>query len=227
MKEYLRALSGRTEFAIVIFGAFGLFLPGNVAALFGGDTASPAHHSAITTAYLQFLIVYELIALACLGGFLTTRGWTLGRIGVTPSVRDSLMGLALLAASYVGSIVVMIVVGNVAPAIVIAASQTKLVEGPLETTAIIAVSLVNGFFEELFVCGYLISAMKEKRGFAMAVNASAILRISYHLYQGTIGVLTIVPIGLIFAYWYARTGRLWPLIVAHAIMDMVGLMARG
>ena len=85
----------------------------------------------------------------------------------------------------------------------------------------------DGFFEELFVCGYLISALKEKRGFAMAVNASAALRISYHLYQGTIGVLTIVPMGLIFAYWYARTGRLWPLIVAHATMNLIALMAYG
>ena len=27
------------------------------------------------------------------------------------------------------------------------------------------------------------------------------------------------------AYWFARTGRLWPLIVAHVVMDFVPLWA--
>ena len=38
-----------------------------------------------------------------------------------------------------------------------------------------------------------------------------------------VGVLGIVPMALLFAYWYAHTRRLWPLIVAHAILDLVGL----
>ena len=31
------------------------------------------------------------------------------------------------------------------------------------------------------------------------------------------------PLALLFAWWYARTARLWPLIVAHAMLDLAAL----
>jgi membrane protease YdiL (CAAX protease family) len=37
--------------------------------------------------------------------------------------------------------------------------------------------------------------------------------------------MLIIPLGFIFAYWFARTGRLWPVILAHAIFDFIGLNA--
>ena len=40
---------------------------------------------------------------------------------------------------------------------------------------------------------------------ATAVNISAAIRLSYHLYQGVAGVLSVVPMGLLFAIWFART----------------------
>jgi len=36
-------------------------------------------------------------------------------------------------------------------------------------------------------------------------------------------VIGIVPLGFIFTYWYARTGRLWPVVLAHALFDVAGL----
>jgi len=33
-----------------------------------------------------------------------------------------------------------------------------------------------------------------------------------------------VPFGLILTYWYARRGRLWPLIVAHVVFDFFPLL---
>jgi membrane protease YdiL (CAAX protease family) len=29
----------------------------------------------------------------------------------------------------------------------------------------------------------------------------------------------------LFAYWYARTGRLWPAVIAHGLLDFFGLAA--
>jgi uncharacterized protein len=37
----------------------------------------------------------------------------------------------------------------------------------------------------------------------------------------------VVPVGLVFAYYYARNGKLWPLIVAHGILDFMALMYYG
>lgn len=34
-----------------------------------------------------------------------------------------------------------------------------------------------------------------------------------------------VPVGLIFGYWFAKTGKLWPPIVAHAAINLLSLLA--
>jgi CAAX protease family protein len=78
--------------------------------------------------------------------------------------------------------------------------------------------------EELFLCGYIVTALKERDSSVTAVNVSVAIRLVYHLYQGAIGVLTIIPLGLIFSWWYARTGRLWPVLVAHAVFDLTSLL---
>ena len=60
-----------------------------------------------------------------------------------------------------------------------------------------------------------------------AVNVSTVVRLLYHVYQGPIGVITIVPMGLLFGFVYARTRQLWPLIFAHVLIDIIGLSALG
>jgi membrane protease YdiL (CAAX protease family) len=85
------------------------------------------------------------------------------------------------------------------------------------------VCLVNPFFEEVFVSGYVIAALDPRRTAWTGINVSVAIRLLYHLYQGPVGVLSVVPIGLVFAWWYARTGRLWPLVMAHALFDFLPL----
>ena len=74
------------------------------------------------------------------------------------------------------------------------------------------------------ITGYVISALREARGVTTAINVSAAIRVFCHFYQGAAGVIAITPMALLFAYWYAHSRRLWPLIVAHAIVDLAGLV---
>ena len=53
------------------------------------------------------------------------------------------------------------------------------------------------------------------------------VRLLYHLYQGPVGVVTIVPMGLLYGFVYARTRQLWPLIFAHVLIDIIGLSQLG
>jgi membrane protease YdiL (CAAX protease family) len=230
MKDRIRALSGRVEFLLVIFGAFGLFLPSNVAMLFGprGQSAPAAAHALISDAYLHGLLLYEVIVLVVLGAFLTARGWTLERIGLKPTLRATLQGLALVLLIYLINLAVWVLVSFVWPDAARAArTLSTLFEGSLSLGPVLAVSIVNPVFEEVFVCAYIVSALKERRGVAFAVNVSTALRVTYHLYQGAAGVISVVPVGLVFAYYYARNGKLWPLIVAHGILDFIALMYYG
>ena len=57
-----------------------------------------------------------------------------------------------------------------------------------------------------------------------AVAFSAVLRGCYHLYQGFGAVLGNIAMGLVFVYAWQRTGRLWPLVIAHGIIDAVAFV---
>jgi membrane protease YdiL (CAAX protease family) len=104
-----------------------------------------------------------------------------------------------------------------------ATPPAQLVPQDVSPLTIFAVGLVNPFFEEVFVTGYVITVLKDVRGINFAINTSVAIRLACHLSQGVAGVLIAIPVGLIFGYWFARKGRLWPLIVAHSVMNLVVL----
>jgi membrane protease YdiL (CAAX protease family) len=89
---------------------------------------------------------------------------------------------------------------------------------------LVAASIVNPIYEELFLCGYIVTALKDRVGFWSAVNTSIAIRLVCHLYMGGKAALFILPLGFVFTYYYARSNRLWPLVIAHAVIDALGLL---
>lgn len=76
--------------------------------------------------------------------------------------------------------------------------------------------------EELIVVAYFFDRMRKLGvGPVTTVISSALLRGSYHLYQGFGGFLGNVIMGLVFGWFYQRYGRALPLIVAHWVLDIV------
>ena len=90
---------------------------------------------------------------------------------------------------------------------------------------LVLAAFANGFAEEIVVVGYLITRLRQlgvsNRG---AMLASAVLRALYHLYQGFGAGLGNLIMGLVFAYTWSRTGRLWPLVIAHGVIDTVAFV---
>lgn len=86
-------------------------------------------------------------------------------------------------------------------------------------------ALQNAVLEEVVVVGYLMTRLRE---FAWSVPAtivaSAAVRGSYHLYQGFGAGLGNFVMGLVFGYWYHRSKRVLPLIIAHTILDIVAFV---
>ena len=78
----------------------------------------------------------------------------------------------------------------------------------------------NGALEEVVVVGYLLTRLRQM-GWSngRALGASAVLRGSYHLYQGLGGFAGNLVMGLIFAWWFQRTRRVLPLVIAHFLLD--------
>jgi uncharacterized protein len=222
MKDYLKALSPRAEFLIVVLGAFGLFFLSNLVILLNPEAV--AEVPPIDNARLNGLIAHEVVVLLALGLFLRARGWTAERLGISADMRDTVIGVGLGALALGMTSLVEAVAGHFAPQMLEAALKFEQVAGPLSVVTVGAVSIVNPIFEELFVCAYVIAALKERKSMAFAINVSVGLRVMYNLYQGALGILTVGPVGLLFAYWYARSGRLWPLLVAHGLLDFIELM---
>jgi membrane protease YdiL (CAAX protease family) len=83
----------------------------------------------------------------------------------------------------------------------------------------------NAVLEEVVVVGYLLTRLSQLgwRIPAMVV-ASALLRGSYHLYQGFGGFLGNAVMGVIFSLFYLRWKRVGPLVLAHTILDAVAFV---
>ncbi len=80
----------------------------------------------------------------------------------------------------------------------------------------------NGILEEILVIGYLLRRLDQLGwGPWQAIAASAVLRGSYHLYQGLGAFVGNAVMGVIFGLLYRRWGRVMPLIVAHSLIDAV------
>ncbi len=90
---------------------------------------------------------------------------------------------------------------------------------------LILAALQNALLEEVVVVGYLVERLRELRWRSPAiVVASALLRGSYHLYQGIGPFLGNVVMGLVFAEYYRRRRRTMPLVVAHTVLDVVAFV---
>jgi membrane protease YdiL (CAAX protease family) len=218
LKTRISELGPRTEFAIVAGLAFGLFAFASVRHLF-----LEYGQARITTDRLTHLIVYEVPTFVALVWFLRQRDWTAERVGAIPSLSDVPVGIALSIGCYVVNFALWLLVALLAPGAVKPASDLLPIAGRYDLLMVLAVSFVNPVFEETFLCGYVVTALAPVCRPATAVSISVGIRTLYHLYLGP-RVVAIVPVGLLFTWYYARTRRLWPLIVAHAILDFAGLV---
>ena len=78
----------------------------------------------------------------------------------------------------------------------------------------------DGILEEILVIGYLLRRLGQLGvSPAGAIAISAVVRGSYHLYQGFGGFLGNAVMGLIFGVLYLRWKRVTPFIIAHALID--------
>jgi membrane protease YdiL (CAAX protease family) len=90
---------------------------------------------------------------------------------------------------------------------------------------LVLAALGNAWAEEVVVVGYLVTRLRQLGwGENGSLAASAVLRGSYHLYQGFGGFLGNVAMGLVLGRFWQRTNRLWPLVVAHGLIDTVAFL---
>jgi membrane protease YdiL (CAAX protease family) len=220
LNAWIRRMSPPTEFLIVILSAFGYLIIGSLL-----SSAAPFRCKTIAfSSYrLYGLLIYEIIILGVVALFLRERGWRVKDFNLQVSWRLTGRGLLLMISAYVllaiGYVVLKFLWNTIDNAVV--TLDTRRVD----MVAAAAISSVNPIFEETIVVGYVVEALKRPGKAWLGVTLSAIIRALYHLYQGPPAAFSVMLIGILFAYAYLRWNRLWPLFVAHGLMDFMGFIA--
>jgi membrane protease YdiL (CAAX protease family) len=83
----------------------------------------------------------------------------------------------------------------------------------------------NGVLEEVVMIGYLLTRLRQLNWPAgRAILVSALIRGSYHTYQGLGGFVGNLIMGALFGWWFTRTRRVLPLVIAHSVIDVVSFV---
>jgi uncharacterized protein len=86
-------------------------------------------------------------------------------------------------------------------------------------------AIENGVLEEVVMIAYLLTRLRDLSwGWWPAIVTSSVIRGAYHLYQGFGGFVGNLVMGLVFGWFFRRTQRVMPLIVAHSILDIVSFV---
>lgn len=214
LEQGAKALSQTAEFGLVVGGVFALPVLASLWTTF--SDIPPAVAVRFTNEDLRALIVWEAGVLLALGWFLRVRGWSVAHFSAYPTWLEFAQAVALTIASYFAWFVTWQLL---APDEALELGGGSGVDWGL----ILATSILNPLFEELVLCAYMIPTLARRWGLAAALAVSLAVRVSVHTYQGLPGVVWIALIGLIFSLFYARSQRLWPVLIAHGVLDFIGL----
>lgn len=90
---------------------------------------------------------------------------------------------------------------------------------------LILAAVENAVLEEVVAVGYLVTRLKQwDWRLPTVIAVSALLRGSYHLYQGFGAFVGNAIMGVIFALFFLRYKRIGPLIIAHTLLDVVAFV---
>jgi membrane protease YdiL (CAAX protease family) len=196
----------------------------------GGISATTATvASGAQTAHMWLNIAYDvtgvlqglmpvLLVLVLLSRDPATTGFGIGLHG-RPWGRDLLQGLGFAALIGIPGLVLVWVAHQLG-----VSANLAVVDVPdtwYRVPLLLLQAAQNGVLEEIVVVAYLLTRLRQLGwSNSQALGASAVLRGSYHLYQGLGGFFGNMVMGLIFAWWFQRTRRVLPLVVAHILLDV-------
>jgi membrane protease YdiL (CAAX protease family) len=187
---------------------------------------APAAQADLVDLALQLTRVLQLVGWGALAAYLLLRaGLSLRAVGLDgrrPG-RDALGAAGLAALIGIPGLGVYLVAQALGVSVTIA--PTTLDDTWWRLPVLIASAAANAWAEEVVMVGYLLTRLRqlgwsENRSLA----AQAVLRGAYHLYQGLGGFLGNIAMGLVFGRVWQRTNRLWMLVGAHTLIDVIAFL---
>lgn len=170
----------------------------------------------------QFLAVFFAlvpVALVCFLLWRTTRPH-LARLGLDfrQPGRDALRGVTL--ALVIGIPGLGLYVAGRALGVTVNVVPTALDQFWWTVPILLLSALRAGVTEEIIVVGYLFARLRDLGwGRWTIILSTALLRGTYHLYQGFGAFVGNIAMGVLFGWLYTRWGRVLPLVIAHFVIN--------
>jgi membrane protease YdiL (CAAX protease family) len=166
------------------------------------------------------------LAPALLVAYLLTReGVGLRGIGVDRTRPWKDLGYGAAVAGCIGGAGLVLYLGAHAAGLAVTVVPTTLPAIWWRIPVLVGSAWENAIVEETTWNGYLLRRFDQLGWSRNRSDAtSALIRGSYHLYQGLGGFFGNLVMGLIFAKLYRRWGRVMPLLIAHGLIDTVAFV---
>jgi len=206
-----------------------------VSAYYGLTHPSGSFYLLISDRFFLFNGAFQSFMLAGFFLFLHGRGWKPNDFRVRIGWIASLRGLELLVFTYGGFLAVAefsrFMIWAMGPTpyaflaqLFIPAHMAIPADGfHLAWITLICGTLLNAFYEELVYMGYGFNLWAAKYGLRTAVLFSILARLSVHTYQGIEHILPIAVWATIFGVWYRYHRKVWHLIMAHLMIDLISI----
>ncbi len=187
---------------------------------------APAAQADLVDLALQLVRTLQLLGWGALGAYLLIRaGFALRAVGLDARRpgRDALGAAGLAALIGVPGLGLYLVARALGVSVTIA--PTTLGDTWWRVPVLVASAAANAWAEEVVMVAYLVTALR-RLGWSenRSLLAQALLRGSYHLYQGLGGFVGNLVMGCVFGRVWQRTNRLWMLVGAHTLIDVVAFL---
>lgn len=184
----------------------------------------------LNDSHMLWSLAWESTVLALFFFYLHWRGWKPADFKIGIGWSTTAQGVLLLFAAWGAAIVTLLVLVTLAFQVQTAHSTffsfimsitPKFGRGPMHLTWTImfVAMVVNAFLEELVFMGYIFNQLAARCGVAIALPATIFLRMACHTYQDPMHLGAIGALFTVYAVWYCFGRRLWPLILAHILLD--------
>ncbi len=179
-------------------------------------------------AWQLFGITTALVPVALVAHFLLREGRSLRTLGFDRTRPWPDLGRGAAVAAVIGSTGIAFYLAARGLGFNLTVVPEALPEVWWKYPVLILSAVQNSVLEEVIVVGYLLRRL-DQLGWSTGASlaASAVLRGSYHLYQGIGGFIGNMVMGVVFVYLYRRWGRVGPLVVAHSLLDIGAFVGYG
>lgn len=173
----------------------------------------------------QLIIVVALLLPALLALHLARRDTSWGDLGLAPRRPAAAVLAGLGIAAVIGAAGLALYLGSRAAGLSVEVRPAALGAVWWAVPVLLLSAAANAVLEEVVVVGYLLRRLDQIGVSPWAAAAtSAVIRASYHAYQGFAGFVGNLVMGLVFARWFQGRRGLVPLIVAHWAIDAVAFV---